>query len=189
MGLITKQLCQFGATFRTCTTPGQTHFLHTLKTIESSIITLRHYNSLTDQSVLYLEHHIYGAIDLVEDENHQTEAEFGELLQKLWTRLGGNRDRLSDVSGRLRALSTVGNHTKAMRSIVWQVRQNLDRLQTSTDVLRVLATEPLLTDGPLPRSVILRQLSAGCEALERSLQMYGGLGVRRQQNWKLKIGS
>lgn len=165
------------------------HFLHSIQTIEGFITTLRHYNSLTDTSVLYLEEHIHGVIDLVGDENYKTEEEFGELLQRLWTRLGGNRNRLADVSGRLKALSRVGNHTKAMRSIVGNVRQDLDQLQQSTDALRIIATEPLLIEGSIPRTIVLHQLSRGCEALERSLLMYGGLGVRWQQHRKLRIGS
>jgi hypothetical protein len=189
LGLVVTLLCRFGASFQTCTTPAQIHFLHSITTIETLINTLRNYNTLTDGAVQYLQESIYSVIELIETENHETKAELVELFGQLWTRLGGNRSRLAHISTRLNTLSTVGNHTMSMRAIVWQVRQQLDELKKSTEVLRDIASEPLLVSGPLPRSIILRQLSDGCQALQHSLLRFGGPGGRRKENLKLRGSS
>jgi hypothetical protein len=119
--------------------------------------------------MIFLEEHIRAIADLVGDETHEVTRELGNLLEDLWTRVGGNRSRLTQMVSHVSALKRVGNHTNDMRSLVWRVRQELDGLQKSTDVLRDIAAEPLLLDGPLPRSIILQQLSKGCQELQYNL--------------------
>ena len=79
---------------------------------------------------------------------------------------------------RASALHKVGNHTVDMRGVVWRVRRELDGLQKSTDALQDIATEPLILSGPFLRSVVLQQLSEGCQALrDRFLGPVTGLHI------------
>lgn len=154
--------------FSQAESPAQETFLRSLVIIQSSINVLSQYNAETAKSVIILEQHIQGVVDLIGDERHEVTKEIGQLLGQLWTRLGGNRTRLAQMNSRARALSTVGNHTGAMRKFVGNVHQALMGLQESTSVLRDIATAPLFLNGALPRSIILIQLSDGCQALRES---------------------
>jgi hypothetical protein len=169
-------------------TPAQIHFLHSIATIKALVNTLQNYNTLTDGTVQYLQESIHSVIELIETENHKMKAELIELFGQLWTCLGGNHSCLAHISTWLNTLSTVGNHTILMRAIVWQVRQQLNELKKSTEVLHDIASKPLLISGPLPCSIILCQLSDGCQALQHSLLRFGGPRGRRKENLKL-LGS
>lgn len=149
--------------------PTQGTFLRSLVIIQSSINILSQYNAETANSVVTLEQLIRGVVDLIGDESHEVTKEIGELLGRLWTKLGGNRSLLAQMNSRAHALSTVGRHSGAMRRFVGNVHQALVGLQESTDILRDIATAPLLLDGTIPRPVILAQLSDGCQALRESL--------------------
>lgn len=126
---------------------------------------------------MVLEEHIRAVGELIGDESHEVVEEIGELLNRMWTRLGGNRDLLAQMNSRAGALSRVGDYTGSMRKFVGNVYQALIGLQESTDALRDVATEPLLLGRALPRSIILTQLSNGCQALESGLMGSPNKGI------------
>jgi hypothetical protein len=168
-GQIKSLLCFTTSPLYQCKNSGQTSFLSTILIIQSSINDLSQYNSETARSIIVLEEHTRAVVGLIGNESHEVGQEIGELLGRMWTRLGGNRSRLAQMNSRAYALSKVGNHTGSMKKFVGNVYQALVGLQGSTDALRDIATARLLLDEALPRSIILTQLSNGCQALERTL--------------------
>lgn len=170
-------LCLVACPLYQCADSAQGSFLNTILIIQSSINVLSEYNSETARSITVLEEHIRAVVDLIGDESHEVVEEIGELLGRMWTKLGGNRDRLAQMNSRAGALSKVGHHAGSMRKFVGNVYQALTGLQESTDALREVATEPLLLSGALPQSIVLAQLSDGCQALETSLMGPRNMGI------------
>jgi len=182
--IFSKTLCFIAIPFHRCYDIAQASFFHAIQIIESHIGILGEYNAATDVSLIFLEQSIHTISDLIGDETHELTQEIGELLAQLWTWLGANRSRLARMNYRVSALYKVGNHTAGMRSSVWHIRQELDFLQQSTATLRDLAAEPLLLNGPLPRSLMLRQLSQGCQDLQ--MRFLGDKAVRRMLGRRYK---
>jgi len=136
------------------------------------------FNLATDESLIVLDGHIVVVSHLIGEEMHHASMELGELLGRLWTRLGGNRNRLAETNSRFLSLTHAGQQTRAMKALVWDVRIELDGLQENTDALRAYAAEPLLLDGRLPKADVIRALSDGCQHLRsRALGSLGGVNV------------
>lgn len=141
-------------------------YLHTLRSFEALNHDLTHLNAETERSLARLDSHIDILRDLLSEEVDGLTKEIGELLGRLWTRLGGNRSSLSDAHERQLSLSRAGEKLGLMRRVVWDAQVELHGLQQGTDALRAYTVEPLLVDGPLPRREIIRALIEGCETLQ-----------------------
>ncbi|TFK60922.1 hypothetical protein BDN72DRAFT_904560 [Pluteus cervinus] len=172
-GLAKSFFCAVSSPFYTCQNKAHDAFVHTIHMIEVLIRKLGEYNAATDDSLILLEEHIRGVADIVGEELHEVAVEIGELLDRLWMRLwmrlGRNNSRLLEAKLRFEALARVGYQTRILKTVVWNVREELDALQLATDELRAGAAESLLLQELIPHSRVVEALAEGAQKLRKRL--------------------
>lgn len=104
------------------------------------------------------------------EEAEEAAREIGDLLGRLWTKLGGNYKQLTNTQGKYHALLRTGKQTLAMKRLVSNVQDELHDLQVNCEALRGYAMEPLLTEGHVSKNAVIRTLGEGCRGLKSRLK-------------------
>ncbi|KAJ7066693.1 hypothetical protein C8F01DRAFT_1124224 [Mycena amicta] len=103
--------------------------------------------------------------ELVSRENTSISSAQSELLADLWTKLGGNRDKLRGYEHHLGLLKGLGEYRKKALAHVVGALHALAQMSEEIENLRERVAAPELVGGRIPLEVHIRSIQGGLERL------------------------
>ncbi|KAI6146934.1 hypothetical protein EDD17DRAFT_92233 [Pisolithus thermaeus] len=153
---------------------------------EQSIARLIVEAEVSRQNLDQLEVDIASLHDMITHENTHMRTEKDQVLDKLWTKLGGNKQKLREVDNRLALLNDLGDYRKQARAHVIAALQTLHAMSDDLEDLRERVAAPGIVGGEVPIQVHIESIKNGLERLKEGRRRAREI---RGETWKRVFGS
>ena len=113
-----------------------------------------------------LEEHLKSIQEVVSREDISISVARGELLEQLWTKLGGNRQELDEMHEHRTLLKGVGGYRDRALAHVVAALHMLETMAEDMEELRERVAAPRLIGETIPINVHMKSLRGGLERLK-----------------------
>ncbi|KAI6165793.1 hypothetical protein EDD17DRAFT_1553260, partial [Pisolithus thermaeus] len=153
---------------------------------EQSIARLIVEAEVSRQNLDQLEADIASLHDMITHEKMHTNAEKGSILDKPWTTLGGNKQKLREFDNRLALLNDLSVYRKQARAHVMAALHTLHAVRDDLEDLRERVAAPGIIGGEVPIQVLIESIKNGLERLKEGRTRAREI---RNETWKRAFGS